>query len=476
MLFNSITFVLFFSLVLLLHSLPFSWKIKKFNLLVASYLFYAAWSPPFVILIWISTVVDWFAAAGMYHAKTPIRRRIFLLISLSGNLGLLAFFKYGAFVLDNFVRIVQGFGIQYEPAAFDIILPVGISFYTFQTLSYTLDVYRGNTKPWRSFLDFALYVTFFPQLVAGPIVRAADFLPQCSTPRTASPSQLSWGLILLLVGLVQKVLIADTMMAPISDAVFSHSGSLEWHNAWAGTLAFSVQIFFDFAGYSTCAIGAALCLGFALPDNFRYPYAAIGFSEFWRRWHISLSSWLRDYVYISLGGNRHGIIRVRVNLMITMLLGGLWHGASWTFIAWGGLHGLYLIAERLADRLGVMAWIASGFWRQIFAAGATFLAVCFTWVLFRAQSFDQAYEIARSMIGLERADASGVLGGARILTAGIVTVCVFGYHWCMRDSDLEHLASRTPWWLRGIAIACLMLMVLWASTGGESRAFIYFQF
>jgi D-alanyl-lipoteichoic acid acyltransferase DltB (MBOAT superfamily) len=476
MLFNSITFLLFFSVVLLLHHLPFPWKLKKFNLLIASYIFYAAWSPPFVLLIWLSTIVDWFAAAGMHKTKRTSRRRAFLLLSLCGNLGVLGFFKYGNFALDNFVRIANAFGVTYEPAAIDIILPVGISFYTFQSLSYTLDVYQRKSKPWNSFLDFALYVTFFPQLVAGPIVRATDFLPQCVKPNPILPSQFTWGIVLLLVGLTQKVFIADTLMAPISDAVFNANESVPWHNAWAGTLAFSMQIFCDFAGYSTCAIGAALCLGFALPDNFRYPYAAIGFSDFWRRWHISLSSWLRDYVYIPLGGNRKGNLRTHTNLMFTMLVGGLWHGASWTFVAWGGLHGFYLIAERFGQRLGLMAWIERNTLRQFVTAGFTFLAICFTWILFRAQTFDAAYDIAKSMIGLEPAGADGLLGISRILIVAIVTVSVFGYHWFMRDSSLEDLAGKKPWWAQGLTVAGLLLLLLWNSSGGDGRAFIYFQF
>ncbi len=476
MLFNSIAFLLFFSVVVLLHHLPLPWKLKKVNLLLASYLFYAAWNPPFVILIWVSTLVDWFAASRMHRANTNAVRRAYLILSLSCNLGLLGFFKYGAFLLDNFVLLAQRFGIQYEPAAPNIILPIGISFYTFQTLSYTVDVYRGNTKPWPSFLDFALFVTFFPQLVAGPIVRAVDFLPQCVRPHTASAAQFSWGLVLLLVGLVQKSVIADTMMAPISDAVFNAPGSLAWHNAWAGTLAFSVQIFFDFAGYSTCAIGAALCLGFALPDNFRYPYAARGFSDFWRRWHISLSSWLRDYLYIPLGGNRRGALRVQVNLMMTMLLGGLWHGASWTFVAWGALHGLFLIVERLAERIGLMAWFAHGRWRGILVSIVTFVGVCFAWVLFRSQTFAQAFELIKSMVGLENPGADGVLGLSRILTAVLVTSAVLAYHALMRDSSLEQLAKRSPWWAQSTVIAGLLLVLLWNSSQGGGRAFIYFQF
>ncbi|MHC4180894.1 MAG: MBOAT family O-acyltransferase, partial [Planctomycetota bacterium] len=223
---------------------------------------------------------------------------MWVLLSLITNLGLLGFFKYGGFLLENFVVLLNTAGIQYEPALPDIVLPVGISFYTFQTLSYTLDVYRGKTRPWMSFLDFALFVTFFPQLVAGPIIRSGDFLPQCIEPRRATGRQLSWGLTLLVLGLFEKIVVADGLLAPISDKVYAQAGEAGFLDAWCGTLAFSGQIFCDFAGYSTCAIGIALCLGFAIQDNFRFPYAAGGFSDFWRRWHVSLSSWLRDYLYI----------------------------------------------------------------------------------------------------------------------------------------------------------------------------------
>ena len=270
-----------------------------------------------------------------------------LVASLAVNLGLLGFFKYRVFFLENFVALLNSVGVDFHPARPSIILPVGISFYTFQTLSYTLDIYMGKMKPARSFLDYALFVTFFPQLVAGPIVRAAHFLPQCEDARRTTLSQLGWGLSLILFGLFQKSVIADGLMAPVVERVYDSGEVLSFGAGWVGTLAFAMQIFCDFSGYSTCAIGTAMCLGFWLPVNFRSPYAAIGFSDFWRRWHVSLSSWLRDYLYIPLGGNRKGTARTYVNLMITMLLGGLWHGASWNFVIWGGLHGVYLIVERL---------------------------------------------------------------------------------------------------------------------------------
>lgn len=294
MVFNSYSFLIFFGVVLLLHRLCRNWTGQKALLLVASYVFYAAWNPPFVLLIWISTLVDWYAAQAMGRATRRSRRRTYLLLSLSTNLGLLGFFKYGEFLLHNFQAATGSFGIAYEPPALDIVLPVGISFYTFQTLSYTIDVYRRKIEPWHSFVDFALFVTFFPQLVAGPIVRATYFLPQLREPLRVTRDKLGWGFTLLTIGLFEKVVLADAILAPRADAVYDAAMQAGFMGAWIGTLAFSGQIFFDFAGYSTAAIGVGLCLGFTLPVTFRCPYAAIGFSDFWKRWHISLSGWLRD--------------------------------------------------------------------------------------------------------------------------------------------------------------------------------------
>jgi D-alanyl-lipoteichoic acid acyltransferase DltB (MBOAT superfamily) len=259
---------------------------------------------------------------------------------------MLIFFKYGTFLLDNFVTLVNALGADFHPAKPNIILPAGISFYTFTTLCYTIDMYKKESKPVNSLLDFSLFVTFFPHLVAGPIVRPPQLVPQFENERKTSQDQIIQGLFLLSLGLFMKVVLADSMLSVAANAVFNAHQPLASLDAWIGVLAFSGQIFFDFAGYSTCAIGVAACLGFTLPQNFLYPYAAIGFSDFWRRWHITLSAWLRDYLYIPLGGNRNGKFKTYRNLMITMLLGGLWHGANWTFVAWGGLHGFYLWVEK----------------------------------------------------------------------------------------------------------------------------------
>ena len=470
--FNSLTFLVFFAVVLALHNLPFRWRTKKFNLLIASYLFYAAWNPPFVILLWISTVADWFVAKRLSVTERPRARTALLLVSLAVNLGMLGFFKYSGFLLANFTALLTCVGVVYRPPSFSIVLPVGISFYTFQTLSYTLDVYRRQARPWPSFLDYALFVTFFPQLVAGPIVRAVDFLPQCVEPRRATPRQLSWGLSLLALGLFQKRVLADYVMAPVADLIYDNAFTAGCSGAWLGTVAFSSQIFFDFAGYSTCAIGVAMCLGFALRDNCRFPYAAIGLSDFWRRWHTSLSSWLRDYVYIPLGGNRKGAYRTLVNVMLTMLIGGLWHGASWRFVAWGGLHGVYLVVERLLRRaVGGAEWLQ--WWLVRLLLGAlTYGLVTVTWVFFRAHSFSEALGLLTAMFaGTPRQVQYSGIRAALVLavTAGLLAV-----HWALRDTSLAKVASKCPWPLHGALLA--LLIVCTVLVGGDDRAFIYFQF
>lgn len=472
--FNSCTFVLFFAAVLLLHNLPLPWRVRKFNLLIASYLFYAAWNPPFVVLLWISTLVDWFVAARMARTRWRGGRTLLLLVSLGVNLGLLGFFKYGTFALENFQALLGLFGVQYAPPKLDLVLPVGISFYTFQTLSYTLDVYRQKARPWSSFLDYAMYVTFFPQLVAGPIVRAVDFLPQCPEPRRANATALGWGLSLLVLGLFEKIVVADGLLAPVSEAVYDTKAAPDCWSAWIGTLAFAGQIFCDFAGYSTCAIGAAVCLGFHLPRNFRFPYAAIGFSDFWRRWHISLSTWLRDYLYISLGGNRKGKIRTYVNLMLTMLIGGLWHGASWMFVIWGGLHGLYLMAERmLSARFKGAAWAGHPATRTALGA-ATFALVCFAWVFFRARTLNGALQITRALGGMSAAGAKRLVESEGAYLALATMVLMLAVQVSARNSTLEEVAGRTPAWLRVTLIALMVVSI--TTMPGEDRAFIYFQF
>jgi alginate O-acetyltransferase complex protein AlgI len=471
MVFNSLTFLIFFGLVLAFSRLRISWTGKKMGLVCFSYLFYAAWNPPFVVLLWISTLMDWMAGNRIFASRGKFQRRFYLILSLAVNLGLLGFFKYGNFFLDNFIAVLDWFNIAYQPLRPDIVLPVGISFYTFQSMSYTIDIFRGRMKPWDSSVDFALYVTFFPQLVAGPIVRAKTFLPQCVTPKTGSARQMLWGGFLLVTGLFEKVFLADTLLAPVADAVFTNTGQAGFMDAWVGTLAFSAQIFFDFAGYSTCAVGAALCLGFVLPDNFRFPYGALGFSDFWQRWHISLSSWLRDYLYIPLGGNRMGSVRTYGNLMLTMLIGGLWHGASWRFVVWGGLHGIFLVMERFMKRKWGPVSSHDRFILPFILALVTYLLIVLTWVFFRAQNFPEAFGLLYQMFHF---NVSGILDQGDMATVAAVSVCLFGFHFAMRNRSYEDLVSWTPVGVRAFGLA-LMLIIL-CLTPGDDRAFIYFQF
>ena len=471
MVFNSLTFAVFFACVLGLHALPISWPAKKRNLLVASYLFYAAWNPPFVILLWVSTIVDWYAAQKLVHAQRLAARRAWMWLSVVANLGMLAYFKYGTFLLENFSALMTSMGVAYQPPGFDIVLPVGISFYTFATMSYTLDVYLRRAAPARSFLDYALFVTFFPHLVAGPIMRPTELVPQFVEPRRATPDMLRFGLALMTLGLFQKIVLADSFLAPAAEMIYDGSKVPGALDSWIATLAFSGQIFCDFAGYSTTAIGAAMCLGFAMPDNFRFPYAAIGFSDFWRRWHITLSSWLRDYLYIPLGGNRHGEARTYLALMVTMLLGGLWHGASWAFVVWGGLHGLYLGVERALR--GRFSQYRPGPLMLLLIALLTYALINITWVFFRAHGFDKALLVLKGMFGLNAA-AVPILPTVHLVMVTLIVGSIVFAHWQMRGQTLESAVARAPALLLSGLLGVMAFLIVIAQ--GTGNAFIYFQF
>ena len=474
MLFNSYTFIVFFCAVLILHRLPFSWQVKKLNLVIASYLFYMAWNPPYVVLLWISTVTDWWVGRRIAETSEPGRRRRLLGVSLAVNLGLLGFFKYANFALENFVWLIAQFGIDYRPAAPDLVLPLGISFYTFQTLSYTISIYRSNAKPARSFVDFALFVTFFPQLVAGPIVRATSFLDQIREPLRADARQFGWGLSLMTFGLYEKIVLADGILGPVANRVFASPERAGFSDAWVGSMAFGGQIFFDFAGYSACAIGAALCLGFVLPRNFNCPYAAVGFGDFWRRWHITLSTWLRDYLYfslLSLVRSRRTALVTSLCLALTMLLGGLWHGAAWTFVIWGGIHGFYLVAERFlkATLGGVAMFRTRGF---AFVAGiATFLLVTLAWSFFRGETLDGSISLVRVMLGGGESRLLNWVQVSETLAVMAVTLLV---QMRMRNRDLEASFEGLPLILRVVLLTVPILCIFAAP--GDQRAFIYFQF
>jgi D-alanyl-lipoteichoic acid acyltransferase DltB (MBOAT superfamily) len=389
------------------------------------------------------------------------------------NLGILCAFKYANFLAASFSDLAALAGWQVRSLSWSIVLPLGISFYTFQTMSYTIDVYRGKQQPTRSLLDFALYVTFFPQLVAGPIVRAGEFLWQLSQPRKAAARQMYWGVLLFILGLFKKSFLADSIFAPVANGVYLAQAVPTAFQAWTATYAFAGQIYCDFSGYTDMAIACALMLGFALPDNFRAPYGAVGFSDFWRRWHISLSSWLRDYLYIPLGGNRKGAIRTRVNLLVTMLLGGLWHGAAWTFVIWGGLHGVYLGVEQAAKR-----WLKHPLFGSRVAKFAlmllTFHLVCIGWVFFRAGTISRALEVLGAMSGLAAGPGLSMFSRWNAAVAAACMAAIVGIHWLWRDKRIEETSARAGWIVTGLGAGAMVFLTLTA--GGERDAFIYFQF
>lgn len=466
MLFNSFSFLVFFVTVYAIFWLLPAWPQKKWLLLIASYLFYAAWNPPYIVLLLLSTSVDWWLARLIGRTENSSRRRILLLFSLASNLGLLGYFKYGNFLLENFVLWCSAFGIAYQPPALGIILPIGISFYTFASLSYTIDVYRKEIRSNWKFTDYALFVGFFPHLVAGPIVRASFLLPQIEKPKLPTANQIGWGFALVCFGLFAKVVMADSIFAPMVDAAYAHPERSGLLDTWVAVLSFSGQIYYDFSGYSLCAIGLAMSFGFWFPDNFRYPYGAQSFSDFWRRWHISLSSWLRDYLYIPLGGNRHGEARTYLALFLTMLIGGLWHGASWMFVLWGGLHGIYLAVERAFRKVP-----ASTLLSPQGKSALIFLVVTLTWIPFRAATPNQSIAILHRLFNTSD---MGYIGIPELL-ALLAIIFTLRWHFVLKDSSIEDALLKRGQVVR-IGVIASSLMGLFLCSGGNSNAFIYFQF
>ncbi len=394
MLFNSLDFLLFF---LLLYGVYLSVgdKYKNSLLLLGSYFFYGSWNWKFLTLLGASTIVDFYCGKKIYNAKLNSTKKKALYFSIFFNLSLLAVFKYFNFFIQSFSDLISFFGVSPDITLLNVVLPVGISFYTFQTMSYTIDIYRGQLKPVNNLLDFALFVSFFPQLVAGPIERAVHLIPQIVNKPKINKELIKEGLYLILMGYYKKVYIADRC-APITDYYFNNSiDNLTAGNAITAILAFTFQIYGDFSGYSDIARGVSKLLGYDLMINFKMPYFSQNPSEFWRRWHISLSSWLRDYLYISLGGNRHGTFITYRNLFLTMLLGGLWHGAAWNFVLWGTYQGLLLVVHRLfSQNLKVQL-------PKIFNILLMFIFTCYGWLLFRANSFEQIENFTYALLNFQ---------------------------------------------------------------------------
>jgi alginate O-acetyltransferase complex protein AlgI len=480
MVFNSLAFMIFLLAVLALDRVPLSWRVRKSNLLIASLLFYSAWYPPAVLLLLATLTIDYFAARAIHAATDSQRRKLFLFASLAGNFGVLGFFKYAGFFWSNMAVVGHWLGLNastWNPAPF---LPLGISFYTFQSVSYVVDVYRRRTTPANSLLDFGLYVSFFPHLVAGPIVRFADFYPQLAMPKRASIEQISEGLLLFVFGLFLKVTLGDSIFAPIVEAVYgsAHVAAqpvLDSVTAWAGILGFAGQLYCDFAGYSMCAVGLALCFGFHFPWNFRLPYGSGSFTEFWTRWHISLSTWIRDYIYIPLGGSRRGAARTSLNLMIAFVLSGFWHGASWTFGIWGAMHGALLVIEKLlaptyAGRIACLVPVAI---RALLVTAIYAL----TLVFFRSQDLHQAiYLLERAFAFVPRVESYSV-----ILFLWQVQLCfatmaaLFLFHLAFKNRGPISFFHEHSMPLRSCTVAVL-LMVMLTTLPEKGHVFIYFQF
>ncbi len=472
MLFNSLIFLAFFAIVYTLYLLSRRWfRVQNVLLLVASYVFYGWWDWRFLSLIAISTVIDYTVGRALGSTDDAGRRKILVTASVVSNLSILGFFKYFNFFADSAVRVFGLVGLQADPITLNIILPVGISFYTFQTMSYTIDVYRRQMEPTRNFIDFAVFVAFFPQLVAGPIERAKNLLPQFAGPRTIRVDEVNAGLYLILWGYFKKVVIADNM-AVLANKIFNTPG-YEGIDLIIGVLAFSVQIYGDFSGYSDIARGLAKLMGLVVMVNFRLPYFALNPSDFWERWHISLSSWLRDYLYIPLGGNRGTSFATYRNLALTMLLGGLWHGAAWTFVIWGAFHGAILIIYRRFDRNPEHLDPWGGEYSYVRVGAKLLLMFTLTlvgWVIFRAESVEQIVYFLTQWWGPFSAEWKMNAYDLAFFTLPLVIVQIAQYV----TNDLLILTKlRTSF-----RVAIHSFFLLWILLFGvrESTEFIYFQF
>jgi D-alanyl-lipoteichoic acid acyltransferase DltB (MBOAT superfamily) len=473
MLFNSIQFALFFAALFPAYWLLGRWhRAQNLLLLAAGYYFYACWNAKFLALLVISTVADFACGLWIDRVEHQGRRRAIVALSMALNLGFLGFFKYFNFFAESLQALLRSAGCSIPLAHLEIVLPIGISFYTFQSMSYVIDVYLRHIKPTRNLIQFATFVSFFPHLVAGPIMRPTSLLPQVAAPRRFRLEQFHAGSYLIFWGLLKKVVVADNLAAVVND-LFGRWQTLSGGLALLAVYAFAFQIYGDFSGYTDMARGIAKCLGFELALNFNLPYFATSPKEFWNRWHMSLSSWLRDYLYIPLGGSRGGAFATRRNLMLTMVLGGLWHGAAWTFVVWGFYQGLLLLAHRAAtpwlDRIQPSDRFDRACWKglRIFV---TFHLVCLGWLIFRAGSMEQVLGMLTAIIRRPAVPPASYLLPVVVAMLPLWLVEFFQY-----ASDDLNVIARTPWYVRSLFYtACFYAIVLGGEFGGQQ--FIYFQF
>jgi len=459
MLFHTCIFFLFFLAVYPVYLLVRKTRFRDAWLLMASYVFYAWWNPLYLLLIVYSTAIDYVAVIMMDRSRG--RKKRWLMASIVNNLTLLGVFKYAGFITDNLNYLLWQMGFQYSIPAPDVLLPVGISFYTFQSMSYTIDFYRGKIKKERNFIRFATFVSLFPQLVAGPIERARNLLPQLRKPSRISRQDVTDGLSLFIVGLFKKLAMAD-FLAQYVDLVYASPSDYQAPALMLATFAFAWQIYFDFSGYTDMARGIGRLLGFRLMLNFNNPYLATGLGDFWRRWHISLSTWFRDYVYVPLGGNRRGTFNMYRNIFVTMVISGFWHGAAWTMIIWGALHAVGVMLTRQLERSAFYRDRVPKFAKQMWV----FVFVFFTWIFFRAESLGDAWLILGRIFTSGFADP-----GFPLLALGLVTV-IWVYQF-IYDSRIKWLLSLAP--VRVSMVVAMILYIIIFSAGGE-QPFIYFQF
>jgi alginate O-acetyltransferase complex protein AlgI len=480
--FVSFNFVVFFAAVLAGLALMPTRQSRHAFLLIASLVFYAAGTPWFIIVLLVPAVVDYACAIRMEHTEDPAARRQWLLLSLVINLGVLTYFKYSNFFVDGIARV-----LGLEPGLLVIALPIGISFFTFKTMSYTIDVYRRQLRACRSLMDYTMFVSFFPELVAGPIVRASIFLPQMSRALRPSIARAAVGLPMILLGVTKKLLIADRL-AIFVDRVFRAPGVFSQGTIVTAVVAYSLQIYCDFSGYTDIAIGVAKIIGFDLPENFNMPYLATSISEFWRRWHITLSRWLRDYLYIPLGGSRRGTRRTYVNLMITMALGGLWHGANWTFVLWGVLHGVGLAVHKAWTHIRPPKLGDEGVAGTVLGWILTYAFVCVGWIFFRAPDLTSAMIMLRRIVDPSAGGVEWFYLPFWLLLPLVVLGHVTGVRLSRRSEPSTEAPSLTPTIHTGIPtpalslgfsaafIVTVWLGVLFLFSPVTRSPFIYFQF
>jgi alginate O-acetyltransferase complex protein AlgI len=474
MLFCSQQFLAFFGVVFLAYwMLPWH-RARTGLLLLASFVFYASWNHWLALIIGASATLDWLLARGLEASTAPRWRRLLLVTSVTVNLGVLSYFKYANFFLGSLEDALHAVGSSASLPVLRVILPIGISFYTFEAISYTADVYLGRIRAERNLAHFLLFILFFPHLVAGPVVRARDFLPQVGRRKHWSWLRIQVGAQFFLMGLFKKLAIADRM-ALYADPVFADPGQYTTNVLWLAVLAYALQIYCDFSGYTDMALGTAHLLGFRLVQNFNLPYLATNVAEFWRRWHISLSSWLRDYLFIPLGGSRGQRTLLYRNLLVTMALGGLWHGASWTFVIWGVLHGLLLIGHRVfRDFCEARPILSRAFQTApgtVLRVATTFLCVCLGWVFFRAPSLEAAGLMLQRMAVPHAGQGMPLRLAGLLLTVAVIALC-HGLAW--RDT-WKRLLLRLPGPLVGVGYAAVLAVALLLAPDA-GKAFIYFLF